>query len=64
MYVFTHEPHMFRSTLTPRVFELEFIIHKLIIENVHFIIFKKDFEIKFPWVVGPFIIKKIKMHFL
>ena len=26
-------------------------------ENEHFSSFKKDFEIKFPWVVGPFIIK-------
>ena len=36
---------------------MEFIRQKLIVENEHFISFKKATEIKFPWVVGPFIIK-------
>ena len=30
---------------------------KLISEIEHFINFRKSSEIKFPWVVGPFIIK-------
>ena len=33
------------------------IRQKLIVENEHFINFKKSFENKFAWVVGPFIIK-------
>ena len=36
---------------------MELIRHKLIVENEHFINFRKSLEIKFPWVVGPFIIK-------
>ena len=57
MYGFTHEPYIFPSFLTPRVFSLEFIRQKIIVENEHFIIFKNAYKIKFPWVVGPFIIK-------
>ena len=36
---------------------LELIRKNLIFENEHFINFKKSYVIKFPWVVGPFIIK-------
>ena len=36
---------------------MDLVRQKLIVENEHFISFKKAFEIKFPWVVGPFIIK-------
>ena len=57
VYGFTHEPYIFPSFLTPRVVGLDFLIHELIVENEHFISFKKASEIKFPWVVGTFIIK-------
>ena len=43
--------------LTPRIFSLEFIIQKLIVENEHFLSFRNSYEIKFPLKVGPFIIK-------
>ena len=46
--------HLF---ITPRVFSLDLVRQKLIVENEHFISFKKSLEIKFPWVIGPFIIK-------
>ena len=55
-YSFTHERYILPSFLTPRLFSLELIRHKLIVENEHFINFKKASEIKFPWVVGHFII--------
>ena len=55
--VFSHEPYILPAFLTPRIFALEFIRYKLIVENEHFINFRKYLEVKFPWVVGPFIIK-------
>ena len=55
--VFYHEPYILLAFLTPRVLSFEFIRHKLIVENEHFISFKKSSEIMSPWVVGPFIIK-------
>ena len=54
---FSHEPYIFPVFRAPRVFSLKFIRQKLILENEHFNSFKKDSKIKFPWVVGPFIIK-------
>ena len=54
---FPHLPYILPTFLTPRVFSLEFIRHNLIVENEHFISFKKEFEITLPQVVGPFIIK-------
>ena len=57
MYGFTHEPFILPAFLTHRAFALELIRHKLIVENEHFISFKKNSEMKFPWVIGPFIIK-------
>ena len=58
VYVFTHEPYVLPTFLAPRMFSLEFIRYKIIVENEHFIIFKKASEIKFSWLVGPFIIKR------
>ena len=61
-YVFFHQPYILHAFLTPRIFSLELIRKKLIVENEHFINFKKSYENKFAWVVGPFIIK-IKVSF-
>ena len=57
VYGFSHEPYILPTFLTPRVFSLEFIRHNLIVENENFVSFKKASKVKFPWVVGPFIIK-------
>ena len=57
VYGFSHEPYILLAFLTPRIFALELIIQKLMVENEHFISFRKASKIKFPWVVGPFIIK-------
>ena len=57
LYGFVHQPYILPRFLTLRVFALELIKHKLIVENEHFLNFKKYSEIKFPWVVSPFIFK-------
>ena len=48
VYGFTHEPYILPAFLTPRMFALENIIKNLIVENEHFINFRKASEIKFP----------------
>ena len=57
VYGFFHPPYVLPTFLTPRIFALELIRQKLSVENDQFINFKKSSEIKFPWVVSPFIIK-------
>ena len=57
LYGFVHQPYLFPSFLTPVVFSMEFIRKKLIVDTEHFLNFKKSIEIKYPSVVGPFIIK-------
>ena len=57
VYGFSHEPYIFPIFLTPRIFALEFITHKLIVENEHFLSFRKNYEIKFPLKVDPFLTK-------
>ena len=57
LYGFTHEPYILSTFLTLRIIFLEFIKKKLIVENQHFINSRKDYEIKLPLKVGPFIIK-------
>ena len=57
VYVFTHEPYILHAFLTPMIFALELIKQNLIVENDHFINFRKASKIKFPWVLGPFIVK-------
>ena len=56
-YGFFHPPYMFHAFLTPRVFSIEFIRKNLIVEIEHFLNYNKSTEIKYPWEVGPFIIK-------
>ena len=57
VYDFEEDPYQVPYFLTPRVFSLEMIRHKVIVENENFISFGKSLEVKFPWVVGPFIMK-------
>ena len=58
VYGFTHEPYILPTFLTLRILSLELIRKNLIVENEHFISFKKALEVKFPWVVGPLITKR------
>ena len=56
-YGFVHEPYIFPIFLTPSIFSLELIKHKLIVENEQFLSFRKTSEIQFRLKLGPFIIK-------
>ena len=42
VYGFIHEPYIFLAFLTPRFFSLDLVRQKLIVENEHFISFKKS----------------------
>ena len=57
LYGFVYHPYILPALLTVGFFSLELIRQKLVVDNEHFLNFKKSSEIKFPWVVGPFIIK-------
>ena len=57
LYGFVHQPYLFPAFLNPRFFSMELVRQRLIVENEHFLNFKKSIEIKYPWVVGPFVIK-------
>ena len=57
LYGFVHHPYLFPAFLTHRVFSMELIRQKLVLETEHFLNFRNSIKIKYPWVVGPFIIK-------
>ena len=57
LYGFVHPPYMLPAFLNPRVFSMEFIRQKLMVDTEHFLYFEKSTEIKYPWDVGPFTIK-------
>ena len=57
VYGCVHQPYILPVFLTMRVFALKLIKQKLILEDEHFLSCKKTSEIKFPWTVGPFVIK-------
>jgi hypothetical protein len=50
-------PHLLRVFLTPRIFALEFIRQRVISETEHFLEAHKDSNLKFPSMVGPFMVK-------
>ena len=52
VYGFVHPPYVLPAFLTPGIFSLDLIGQKLMVENEHFINFKKSSQIKFPWVVS------------
>ena len=56
-YGFVHQSYLLHAFLTPRVFSMDLIRKKLIVEIEHFLNFKKSTEIRYPWDVGSFIIK-------
>ena len=50
-------PYKFPSFLTPRIFALEFTRERLCSEEEHFGTFRKSYDVKFPFKIGPFIFK-------
>ena len=57
LYGFVHQTFILLTFLTVRVFDLEMIRQRFIVENDHFNNFRKSSDIKFPWAIGPFVIK-------
>ena len=57
LYGFVHQPYLFPAFLNPIVFSMDLIRQKLILDIEHFLSSKNSSEIRYPWVVGPFIIK-------
>jgi hypothetical protein len=53
-----HEyPYLLPIFLTPRIFALDFIRKKIISEIEHFLKLRKASKLKFPFIIGPFIVK-------
>jgi hypothetical protein len=53
-----HEsPYLLPIFLTPRIFSLEFIRQRIISETEHFLKLHKASNLKFPFIIGPFIVK-------
>jgi hypothetical protein len=53
-----HEsPYILPIFLTPRIFALEFIRQRIISETKHFLKLRKASNLKFPFIIGPFIVK-------
>ena len=48
LYDFVHQPYILPSFLTTRFFSLELIIHKLILEEEHFLNSRKSSNLIFP----------------
>lgn len=64
-YYFSEAPYLIPPFLTPRLFSLEFIMKKLYFEIEHFLNHKKVSNLKFPFNVGPFIVKtKSTLHII
>ena len=57
LYGFLHPPYIFPAFITPRIFFLELIQQKLIVEEEHFLNFKKSLNLVFPWKLGPYIVR-------
>ena len=52
-----HHLFVLPAFFTLRVYALELIMQRLVVDNEHFLNFKKSPNIKFPWAIGPFVIK-------
>ena len=57
MYGFVHLPYILPAFLTPKVFFLELIWQKLMVEEEHFLNFKKSSNLIFPWKLGPYTVR-------
>ena len=57
LYGFIHPPHILPAFLTPKIFYLELIRQKLMVEEEHFLNFKKSSNLVFPWKLGPYTVR-------
>jgi hypothetical protein len=57
VYGYQGGPYLLPIFLTPRVFSLEFIRQRIIFEIEHFLKMHKASNLKFPFIIGPFVVK-------
>ena len=57
LYGFVHPTYILPTFLTARVFSLELIRQRLIVEEEHFLNFKKSSNLIFPWEVRPYTVR-------
>ena len=57
LYGFVHQPYVLPSFLTTNIFSLEFLRKNLTIEEEHILNFRKSLDMKFPWEMGPYVVK-------
>jgi hypothetical protein len=56
-YGYQEGPYLLPVFLTPRVFAIEFISQRIISETKHFLKTHKASNLKFPFMIGPFMVK-------
>jgi hypothetical protein len=57
VYGFHESPYMLPVFLTPKIFALEFIRQRIIFKIENFINLHRASNIKFPFVIGSFVVK-------
>jgi len=57
VYGYQEGPHVLPVFLTPRIFSLDFIRQRIISEDENFLKAHKASNLKFPFIVGPFVVK-------
>jgi hypothetical protein len=57
VYFYQEGPYLLPVFLTPKIFALEFIRQRIISEIEHFLKAHKASNLKFPFIVGPFVVK-------
>jgi hypothetical protein len=57
VYGYQEGPYLLPVFLTPRVFSLEFIRQIIILETTHFLKMHKSSNLKFPFIIGSFVVK-------
>ena len=57
LYGFVHQPYVLPTFLTIRIFSLEFLRHKLTVEEEHILSFRKSLDMKFPKEARPYVVK-------
>jgi hypothetical protein len=56
VYGYQEGPYLLPIFLTPKVFSLEFIMKRIILETKHFLKMHKASKLKFPFIIGPFVV--------
>jgi hypothetical protein len=62
VYGYQEGPYLLPVFLTPRIFSLEFIRQRIISETEHFLKAHKASNLKFPFMVGPFVVKNKSVY--